>query len=58
MDPCNKQCESEVQRIIHMKKISNRMLDDFNDSKNIIKSYIPTVNALARIEIPDNKSIS
>ena len=34
------------------------MLDAFNNSRNIVKSYIPAVNAPTRIGIPDNKSIS
>ena len=54
IDPHTKQCESDVQRIIHMKNITNA----FNDSRNIMKSYIHAVNAPIRIEIPGNKSIS
>lgn len=37
LDPCTGQCELEVKRIIHMQNIANQMLDEFNDSRKIIK---------------------
>ena len=39
-----------------MQNIANQMLDSFIDSRNIVKSYTPAVNAPARVEIPIIKS--
>ncbi|XP_074355978.1 uncharacterized protein LOC141695644 [Apium graveolens] len=46
IDSRTNQCESEFQRIIHMQNIVNQMPDAFSDSRHIIRSHIPTVNAL------------
>ncbi|XP_074328309.1 uncharacterized protein LOC141666214 [Apium graveolens] len=57
LDPRTNQCESEVQRIIHMQNIANQLPDAFSDSRHIVKSHIPAINALARVEIPIHKSV-
>ncbi|XP_074376698.1 uncharacterized protein LOC141718216 [Apium graveolens] len=57
IDSRTNQCESEVQRIIHMQNIAIQMSDAFSDSRHIIRSHIPAVNAPARVEIPTKKSI-
>jgi hypothetical protein len=52
LDPRTKQCETEVQRIMHLQEIANQLPDAFTDTKRVTKSYIPAVNAPARIEVP------
>ena len=52
LDPRTKQCELEVQKIIHLQSVANQMPDAFTDTKKVTKSYIPAANAPSRIEIP------
>ncbi|KAI3693370.1 hypothetical protein L6452_33205 [Arctium lappa] len=52
LDPRTKQCETEVQKIMHLQEIANQLPDAFTDTKRVTKSYIPAVNAPARIEVP------
>ncbi|KAL0540982.1 hypothetical protein IC582_021009 [Cucumis melo] len=52
LDPRTKQCELEVQKIIHLQSVANQMPDAFTDTKKVTKSYIPTANAPSKIEIP------
>ena len=40
-----------------MQNIFNRMPDVFNDSRHVIKSHIPVVNAPEKVEIPIHKLI-
>ncbi|GJW52752.1 disease resistance CC-NBS-LRR class family protein [Tanacetum coccineum] len=56
LDPRTKQSETEVQKIMHMQEIANQLPDAFTNTKRVTKSYIPAVNAPARVEIPDVKS--
>ena len=51
--PHTNQCELEVQRIIHLHNLANQLPDAFVDGKKVTKSHIPTMNALARIEVPE-----
>jgi len=44
LDPCSSICEQEVQKIIHLQKITNQMPDAFTDLKRITKSHIPAKN--------------
>ena len=53
LDPRTLECEKEVQCIIHLQEIANRLPDAFNDAAKIIKSHIPTVNTLAQIYVPE-----
>ena len=55
LDPYKKQCELEVQKIVHLQVIANQLRDAFTDTKRVTKSYIPAVNAPAHIEIPEIK---
>ncbi|MFS7999224.1 putative RNA-directed DNA polymerase [Helianthus anomalus] len=59
LDPRTKQCETEVQKIIHLQNIANQLPDAFTDTNRVTKSHIPAANAPARVEIPskaiDNK---
>ena len=41
---------------MHLQEITNQLPDTFTDTKKVIKSYIPAVNALARIETPKRQS--
>ncbi|KAL0556275.1 hypothetical protein IC582_004787 [Cucumis melo] len=52
LDPRTKQCELQVQKIIHLQSVANQMPDAFTDTKKVTKSYIPAANAPSRIEIP------
>lgn len=52
-DPRTKQCELEVQRIIHLQNIANQMPDAFTDTGRVTKSHIPAANTPARVSIPD-----
>ena len=49
------QCELEVQRITYLKNLANQLPDAFIDTKKVIKSHIPTANALARIDVPEGQ---
>ncbi|GJR43791.1 disease resistance CC-NBS-LRR class family protein [Tanacetum coccineum] len=56
LDSHTKQSETKVQKIMHMQEITNQLPDAFTDTKRATKSYIPVVNAPARVEILDVKS--
>ena len=45
-------CENEVQCIIYLEAITNKLFDEFNDVVKVTKSHISIVNALARIVVP------
>ena len=51
LDPRTKQCELEVQKIIHLQNLVNQLPDAFADSKKVIKSHIPAANAPIRIDV-------
>ena len=51
LDLRTSECENEVQRIIHLQEIANRLPDPFNDATNVTKSHIPTINTPARIHV-------
>ena len=44
-----------MQKIVHLQAIANQLPDAFTDTKRVAKSYIPTANTPARIEIPEIK---
>ena len=50
-DPCTSECELEIQKIIKLQNIANKILDAFTDIKRITKSYILVANAPEKIEI-------
>jgi hypothetical protein len=52
-DPRSKSCELEVQKIIHLQDIANKLPDAFVDSKRVTKSHIPAANIPVRINIPE-----
>ena len=55
LDPPTNQSELEVQKIIHLQNLANRLLDAFIDSTKVTKSHISATNIPARIEIPMGK---
>ncbi|XP_074352634.1 uncharacterized protein LOC141691776 [Apium graveolens] len=57
IDSCTNQCEFEFQKIIHIQNIANQTPVAFSDSRHIISSHVPVVNAPTRVEIPTKKLI-
>jgi hypothetical protein len=55
-DPCTKQCEQEVQKILRLQDIANQLPNAFTDSKRVTKSHISLVNASAQTEVPVGQS--
>ena len=51
LDPRTSECENEVQQIIRLQEIANRLPDAFNDATKVTKSHIPAVNTPARIHV-------
>ena len=43
---------NEVQRIIRLQEIENRLPDAFNDATKVTTSHILIVNTLIRIHVP------
>jgi len=58
LDPRTKQCELEVQKIIHLQRLANQLPNAFSDPKGVTKSHIPAVNAPAKIKIPEGSLIA
>ncbi|KAK4397363.1 Secreted RxLR effector protein [Sesamum angolense] len=50
LDSRTNDSELEVQRIIHLQNIANRLPDAFIDTKKVTKSHIPAENVTARLE--------
>ncbi|KAL0290062.1 UNVERIFIED_CONTAM: hypothetical protein Scaly_2684100 [Sesamum calycinum] len=53
LDPRTNDCELEVQRIIHLQNVANRLPDAFIDTKKVTKSHISAENVPARLEVPE-----
>ena len=51
IDSRTKQCELEVQKIIHLKSLAEQLLDAFTDPKRVTKSHIPVVNIPIKIDV-------
>ncbi|KAK4394137.1 hypothetical protein Sango_1884500 [Sesamum angolense] len=45
--------ELEVQRIIHLQSVANRLPNAFIDTKKVTKSHIPAENIPARLKVPE-----
>ena len=56
LNPRTTQCDREVKRITHLQKIASQLSDAFTDTTKVTKSYIPTANTPARINIPIRKT--
>ncbi|KAL0405783.1 UNVERIFIED_CONTAM: hypothetical protein Slati_3892200 [Sesamum latifolium] len=53
MDPRTNDSELEVQRIIHLQSVANRLPDALIDTKRVTKSHIPAENIPVRLEVPE-----
>ncbi|KAL2226296.1 UNVERIFIED_CONTAM: Copia protein [Sesamum indicum] len=59
MDPRTNDSKFEVQQIIHLQSVANRLPEALIDTKKVTKSHIPSENVPARLEVPEailNKS--
>ncbi|XP_011101203.1 uncharacterized protein LOC105179290 [Sesamum indicum] len=59
MDPRTNDSELEVQRIIHLQSVANRLPEALIDTKKVRKSHIPAENVPAHLDVPEailNKS--
>ncbi|GKA07303.1 copia protein [Tanacetum coccineum] len=56
LDPRTKQCETEVQKIVHLQEIANQLPNAFTYTKRVTKSHIPAANSPARVEIPNKQA--
>ena len=50
LDPYTKECKKEVERMLYLNQLPNRLLDSFNNVANVTKSHILVANAYARLE--------
>ena len=57
LDPRSRQFELEVQKIIHLQSIANKLPDAFTDPKKVTKSHIPAENAPIRIDVQAEKFV-
>ena len=55
LDPCTRQCELEVQRIVHLQGLANQLPDVFTNIKKVTKSHMSVVNAPAHIVVPEGQ---
>ncbi|KAL0289899.1 UNVERIFIED_CONTAM: hypothetical protein Scaly_2688200 [Sesamum calycinum] len=51
LNPRTNDSELEIQRIIHLQSVANRLPDAFIDTKKVTKSHIPAENIPTRLEI-------
>ncbi|KAL0355166.1 UNVERIFIED_CONTAM: hypothetical protein Sradi_3963500 [Sesamum radiatum] len=52
MDLRTNDSKLEVQQIIHLQSVANKLPDTLTDTKKVTKSYIPTENVPAHSEVP------
>ena len=57
-DPRTKQCEQEIQKIIHLQNLASQLPNAFTDPKRVTKSHIPAANAPIRIVVPKGQLIT
>ncbi|KAL0283557.1 UNVERIFIED_CONTAM: hypothetical protein Sangu_2882300 [Sesamum angustifolium] len=53
LDPRTNDSELEVQRIIHLQNVANRLPDAFIDTTKVTKLHILAENVPARLEVPE-----
>jgi len=58
LDPQTKQCELQVQKIIHLQSLANQSPNSFTDPKSVTKSYIPATNAPIKMDVPVESNIA
>ena len=51
LDPCTRQCELEVQRIVHLQGLANQLPDAFTNIKKVTKSHMSVVNTPTHIDV-------
>ncbi|KAJ9548209.1 hypothetical protein OSB04_020752 [Centaurea solstitialis] len=56
LDPRTKECELEVQKIIHLQGLANQLPDIFTDPKRVTKSHVPAANAPIKIDVPEGQN--
>ncbi|KAJ9552242.1 hypothetical protein OSB04_016287 [Centaurea solstitialis] len=56
LNPRTKECELEVQKIIHLQGLANQLPDTFTDPKRVTKSHVPTANAPIKIDVPEGQN--
>ena len=52
LDRRTPECENEIRCIVHLKAITNKLLDKFIYATKVAKSHIPAMNAPTRIIDP------
>ena len=50
LNPRTKQCELEIQKIIHLKSLAKQLLDAFTDPNKMTKSHTPVLNAPIKVD--------
>ena len=55
LDPCTRQCELEVERIVHLQGLANQLPYAFINIKKVTKSHVPVVNVPAHIDVPEGQ---
>ena len=56
-DPRTQECEREVERILHLNQLADRLPDSFNNAAKMTKSHIHVVNVSAHLERPAIQTI-
>jgi hypothetical protein len=51
-DPCKKEIEVQLQKIINLQNVANNLLDALIDYKGVTKSWNSAVNAHERMKVP------
>ena len=54
-DPRTKDCDLEVQKIIHLQELANKLPDTFADPNRVTISHIPACNAPVRLDVQDGQ---
>ncbi|KAJ9547136.1 hypothetical protein OSB04_019679 [Centaurea solstitialis] len=56
LDPRTKECELEVQKIIHLQGLANQLPDTFTDPKRVTKSHVLAANAPIKIDVLEGQN--
>ena len=51
LDPCSNKCKLEVQKIIHLQGLANKLTNSFIDAKKMTKSFSLIKNILVQINV-------
>jgi hypothetical protein len=58
LDPRTSESKLEVQRIIHLQGLANKLPDAFTDHKRVTRLHIPVVNTPKRVQVPQKATNS